>query len=46
MYIQGLVLSLGGFNRVLVLNEGKFVAEGTYEEMETADIDIVKHFFK
>jgi phospholipid/cholesterol/gamma-HCH transport system ATP-binding protein len=33
-------------DRMLVLNDGKFVAEGSYEQMETAGSDFVKHFFK
>ena len=33
-------------DRVLVMNEGKFVAEGTYDELEASTDNLVKHFFK
>jgi len=33
-------------DRVVVMNEGKFVAEGDYETLEASDDDLVKHFFK
>ncbi len=33
-------------DRVLVMNEGRFVAEGTYEELEGTKDDLVQHFFK
>ena len=33
-------------DRVLVMNNGAFVAEGTYEELEGTQDDLVKHFFK
>ncbi len=33
-------------DRVLVMNGGAFVAEGTYEELEAMNDDLVQHFFK
>ncbi len=33
-------------DRVLILNEGKFIAEGTYGELENADNDFIRSFFK
>jgi len=33
-------------DRVVVMNDGKFVAEGDYETLEASDDDLVKHFFK
>lgn len=33
-------------DRVIVMNNGAFVAEGSYEELEATDDDLVKHFFK
>jgi phospholipid/cholesterol/gamma-HCH transport system ATP-binding protein len=33
-------------DRVLVMNDGAFVAEGTYEELEATEDQLVKHFFK
>ncbi len=33
-------------DRVLVMNEGKFVAEGTYDELEKGDDAFVRSFFK
>jgi hypothetical protein len=31
---------------VLVMNNGTFVAEGTYDELETTGDDMVRSFFK
>lgn len=33
-------------NRIVVLKEGKFAAEGTYEELEKSDDEFVKSFFE
>ena len=33
-------------DRVLILDEGKFIAEGTYQELENADNDFIRSFFK
>jgi phospholipid/cholesterol/gamma-HCH transport system ATP-binding protein len=33
-------------DRVLVMNNGAFVAEGTYDELEAMNDDLVQHFFK
>jgi len=33
-------------DRVLVMHDGSFVAEGSYDELEATDDDLVKHFFK
>lgn len=33
-------------DRVLVMNNGAFVAEGSFEELEATDDELVKHFFK
>ena len=33
-------------DRVLVMNNGTFVAEGTYDELETSGDDMVRSFFK
>jgi len=33
-------------DRVAVMNDGVFVAEGTYEELEASKDDLVQHFFK
>ena len=33
-------------DRVLILDEGKFIAEGTYQELEKADNDFIRSFFK
>ena len=33
-------------DRVLVMNNGTFVAEGSYDELEATDDELVKHFFK
>ena len=33
-------------DRVLVMNDGAFVAEGTYEELEATEDNLVQHFFK
>jgi phospholipid/cholesterol/gamma-HCH transport system ATP-binding protein len=33
-------------DRVLVMNDGSFVAEGTYDELEASNDDLIKHFFK
>ena len=33
-------------NRVMVMNEGKFVATGTFDELEHSDDEFVRSFFK
>ncbi len=33
-------------DRMLVLNEGEYIAEGTYEELEKSDSELVSSFFK
>lgn len=33
-------------DRVLVMNSGAFIAEGSYDELESTDDELVKHFFK
>lgn len=33
-------------DRVLVMNDGAFVAEGTYDELEAMNDNLVQHFFK
>ena len=33
-------------DRLIVLNEGEFVAEGTYDELEKSDKEFVRSFFK
>ena len=33
-------------DRVLVMNDGTFIAEGTYDELEASSDDLVRHFFK
>lgn len=33
-------------NRIVVLNEGQFAAEGTYDELEKSDDEFVKGFFE
>jgi phospholipid/cholesterol/gamma-HCH transport system ATP-binding protein len=33
-------------DRVLIMNEGAFIAEGSYEELEASGDDLVQHFFK
>lgn len=33
-------------DRVLILDEGKLIAEGTYAELENADNDFIRSFFK
>jgi phospholipid/cholesterol/gamma-HCH transport system ATP-binding protein len=33
-------------DRVLVMNDGIFVAEGSYDELEATEDDLVQHFFK
>ena len=33
-------------DRVLIMNDGEFVAEGTYDELEASEDELVKHFFK
>jgi phospholipid/cholesterol/gamma-HCH transport system ATP-binding protein len=33
-------------DRVIVLNEGEFVAEGTYDELEKSESEFVRSFFK
>jgi phospholipid/cholesterol/gamma-HCH transport system ATP-binding protein len=33
-------------DRVLVMNDGVFVAEGSYDELETSEHELVRHFFK
>jgi phospholipid/cholesterol/gamma-HCH transport system ATP-binding protein len=33
-------------DRVLVMNDGVFVAEGRYDELETSEDQLVQHFFK
>ena len=33
-------------DRILVMNNGVFVAEGSYEELGATDDDLVKHFFR
>lgn len=33
-------------NRVVVMNDGELIAEGTYEELENSDDDFVQQFFK
>ena len=33
-------------DRVLVMNNGTFVAEGSYDELEATDDELVQHFFK
>lgn len=33
-------------DRVVVLHEGEFIAEGTYDELEASQDDRVRHFFK
>lgn len=33
-------------DRVLVMNQGKFVAEGTYDELEASPDELVRSFFK
>lgn len=32
-------------NRILIIHEGEFIAEGTYESLEKADNDLVRSFF-
>ena len=32
-------------DRVLIMNDGTIVAEGTYKELETSDDELVRHFF-
>jgi len=32
-------------DRVVVMNDGKFIAEGTYEELENSDDELVRSFF-
>lgn len=33
-------------DRILVLNEGKFIAEGTYDELQNSKDELVRSFFK
>lgn len=33
-------------DRVLVMNDGKYIAEGTYEELENSDDEFIRSFFK
>jgi len=33
-------------DRVLIMNDGVFIAEGTYDELEKSDDALVQHFFK
>jgi phospholipid/cholesterol/gamma-HCH transport system ATP-binding protein len=33
-------------NRIVVMNEGELIAEGSYEELENSDSDFVQQFFK
>jgi len=33
-------------DRMLVLNDGKFIAEGTYDELENSENELVRSFFK
>ncbi|MEO6831661.1 MAG: ATP-binding cassette domain-containing protein [Chitinophagaceae bacterium] len=33
-------------DRIIVLNDGRFIAEGTYEELESSKDDLIQHFFK
>jgi len=33
-------------NRIVVLKDGKFAAEGTYEELEKSEDEFVRGFFK
>jgi phospholipid/cholesterol/gamma-HCH transport system ATP-binding protein len=33
-------------DRVLVMNDGKFIAEGSYEQLEASTDGLVQHFFK
>lgn len=33
-------------DRVLVMNDGRFIAEGSYDELEATEDELVKHFFK
>lgn len=33
-------------DRVLVMNDGAFIAEGTYDELEATEDELVQHFFK
>ncbi len=33
-------------NRIVILNEGELIAEGTYAELENSDNDFVQQFFK
>ena len=33
-------------DRVLIMNDGAFIAEGSYDELESTEDELVKHFFK
>ncbi len=33
-------------DRVLVMNDGQYIAEGTYEELENSEDPFIKSFFK
>ena len=33
-------------DRILVLDNGEFIAEGSYKELESSDKEIVRSFFK
>ncbi|MBC7902646.1 MAG: ATP-binding cassette domain-containing protein [Gemmatimonadaceae bacterium] len=33
-------------DRVLIMNEGKYIAEGTYEELEKSEDEFIRSFFK
>jgi phospholipid/cholesterol/gamma-HCH transport system ATP-binding protein len=33
-------------NRIVVMNEGELIAEGSYEELENSEDDFVQQFFK
>ena len=33
-------------DRVIIMNEGKFIAEGTFDELKASKDDLVKHFFQ
>jgi phospholipid/cholesterol/gamma-HCH transport system ATP-binding protein len=33
-------------NRIVVMNEGELIAEGTYDELEKSNDDFVQQFFK
>ena len=33
-------------DRIVVMDDGKYIAEGTYEELENSDDDFINSFFK